>query len=132
MKNFTDADLKGFKKTLQGLQSRLNEGMDRVKGDTLNRSSKDSSGDLSGYSLHMADQATDNYDREFALNLAGNEQEILYKIDEALKRIEDKSYGICTECSKPISKMRLKAVPFAELCIECQAAQEKNNNPRRR
>lgn len=131
MKTFTDADLKAYKKSLQALQSRLNEGMDRVKGDTLNKSSKDSSGDLSGYSLHMADQATDNYDREFALNLAGNEQEFLYKIDEALKRIEDKTYGICTECAKPISKNRLKVVPFAELCIVCQEAQEKNN-PRRR
>lgn len=132
MKTFTDSDLKGFKKALQDLQSRLNEGMDRVKGDTLNKSSKDSSGDLSGYSLHMADQATDNYDREFALNLAGNEQEFLYKIDEALKRIDEKTYGICTECSKPISKTRLKVVPFAELCITCQETQEKNSNPRRR
>jgi DnaK suppressor protein len=132
MKTFTDSDLKTFKKALQDLQSRLNEGMDRVKGDTLNKSSKDSSGDLSGYSLHMADQATDNYDREFALNLAGNEQEFLYKIDEALKRIEEKTYGTCTECAKPISKMRLKVVPFAELCITCQETQEKNSNPRRR
>lgn len=127
MKNVTDAELKVFKKTLQDLQSRLNDGMDRVKGDTLNKSSKDSSGDLSGYSLHMADQATDNYDREFDLKLAGNEQEILYKIDEALKRIEDKTFGICPECNKPIAKARLKAVPFAEFCVTCQSTAEKNN-----
>lgn len=131
MKNITDAELKAFKKTLQGLQSRLNDGMDRVKGDTLNKSSKDAAGDLSGYSLHMADQATDNYDREFALNLAGNEQEFLYKIDEALKRIEEKTYGICPECMKPIAKARLKAVPFAEYCVTCQSTVEKNNKSRR-
>ncbi len=131
MKNVTDAELKSFKKTLQDLQSRLNDGMDRVKGDTLNKSSKDAAGDLSGYSLHMADQATDNYDREFALNLAGNEQEILYKIDEALQRIEEKTFGICTECTKPIAKARLKAVPFAEYCVTCQSTVEKNSKPRR-
>lgn len=132
MKTFTESDLKAFKKSLQDLQFRLNEGMDRVKGDTLNKSSKDSSGDLSGYSLHMADQATDNYDREFALKMAGNEQEFLYKIDEALKRIEEKTYGVCIECSKVINKNRLKVVPFAEYCITCQEAQEKTNNPRSR
>lgn len=130
MKNITDAELKAFKKSLQDLQSRLNDGMDRVKGDTLNKSSKDASGDLSGYSLHMADQATDNYDREFALNLADNGQEVLYKIDEALKRIDDKSFGICLECSKPINKARLKVVPFAEYCVPCQSANEKSSRKR--
>lgn len=131
MKNLTDAELKVFKKSLQDLQSRFNDGMDRVKGDTLNKSSKDASGDLSGYSLHMADQATDNYDREFALNLADNGQEVLYKIDEALKRIEEKTFGVCLECSKPINKARLKVVPFAEYCVPCQSTSEKNNTRRR-
>jgi DnaK suppressor protein len=130
MKNMTDQELKAFKKSLQDLQLKLNDGLDRVKGGNLNQSTKDSSGDLSGYSLHMADQATDNYDREFALNLAGNGQEILYKIDEALKRIGDKSYGICLECSKPINKARLKVVPFAEYCVPCQSSDEKNNRSR--
>ena len=130
MKNISDSDLKAYKKVLQGLQSRLNDGLDRVKGDTLNKSAKDSSGDLSGYSLHMADQATDNYDREFALNLADNGQEILYKIDEALKRITDKSFGVCLECQKPITKARLKAVPFAEYCVPCQSTSEKNSRRR--
>lgn len=129
MKNLTDAELKVFKKSLQDLQARFNDGLDRVKGDTLNNS-KESSGDLSGYSLHMADQATDNYDREFALNLADNGQEVLYKIDEALKRIEDKSFGICLECSKPINKARLKVVPFAEYCVPCQSTSEKNSRKR--
>ena len=130
MKNVTDQELKSFKKTLQNLQARLNDGLDRVKGDTLNKSSKESSGDLSGYSLHMADQATDNYDREFTLNLANNEQEILYKIDEALKRIDEKTFGICLECSKPINKARLKVVPFAEYCVPCQSLDEKGKRPR--
>ena len=130
MKHMTDQEAKAFKKTLQGLQARLNDGMDRVKDDTLNKSAKDASGDLSGYSLHMADQATDNYDREFALNLANNGQEILYKIEEALKRIDDKTFGICIECNKPINKARLKVVPFAEYCVPCQSTDEKNNRRR--
>ena len=118
-------DLKGFKKKLTDLRSRMTDEIGRIVGDNMTRSTKDSSGDLSGYSLHMADQASDNYDREFSLNMASNEQEVLYRIDAALKRIEDKSYGLCEVCQKKISKARLKIVPFAELCVPCQEKQEK-------
>ena len=123
-------ELKQFESILMDLRSRLTDGLDSIKGETLKVSNRDASGDLSGYSLHMADQASDNYDREFLINLASNEQEVLYKIDEALKRIEDKSFGICQVCSKHIPKARLKAVPFAQHCVPCQETHEKNKgNP---
>jgi len=78
------------------------------------------SGDISGHVLHMADVATDMYDREFSLELASNERGVLNKIDQALKRIEDKSYGACLECQKPIPIIRLNAIPYAETCLKCQ------------
>ena len=71
--------------------------------------------DVSGHVQHMADVATDMYDREFSLGLASNE-----KVDVALKKIKDKSYGICAECSKPIPEARLKALPYVETCLKCQ------------
>ncbi len=83
-------------------------------------SSKDSSGDVSGHALHMADVATDMYDREFYLGLASNERELLNKIDVALKRILDGSYGVCVDCKKPIAIARLKALPYVETCLKCQ------------
>jgi RNA polymerase-binding protein DksA len=83
-------------------------------------SQKDSSGDISGHALHMADVATDMYDREFNLGLASNDRELLYKIDEALKRITDQTFGNCQECGKSIPTARLKAIPYVENCLKCQ------------
>jgi RNA polymerase-binding protein DksA len=78
------------------------------------------SGDVSGHVLHMADVATDMYDREFNLGLASTEREVLQKIDQALKRIAEKSFGACVECEKAIPVARLKAIPYVETCLKCQ------------
>lgn len=93
--------------------------------DTLKRSSKDETGDLSSYSQHIADAGTDTFDRDFALSLVSNEQEALFEIEEALKRIKSGSYGICELTGKPISKERLLAVPFARYSVESQTQVEK-------
>lgn len=84
------------------------------------RGEDEESRDVSGHVLHMADVATDMYDREFSLGLASNEREVLSQIDLALKRIADKSFGICGECRKPIAAARLKALPYTETCLKCQ------------
>jgi DnaK suppressor protein len=73
----------------------------------------------------MADVATDTYDREFSLGLASDERKVIYELDDALKKIEEDSYGICEECKKLIAKNRLKAVPHARLCVKCQQKKEK-------
>lgn len=117
--------MKKYKALLLELKERVYKELNNLESDTLGKSQKDSSGDLSGYSLHMADMGTDTFDREFALNIASNQQEIVYAIDEALKRIEEGSYGDCENCSKPIPLKRLNAVPFAKFCIKCQEEIEK-------
>jgi len=76
--------------------------------------------DVSGHVLHMADVATDMYDREFSLGLASNEREALQKVEAAIKKIDEKTYGICIGCTKPIPAVRLKAIPYAETCRQCQ------------
>lgn len=73
----------------------------------------------------MADVATDTYDREFSLGLASNSREILYELDDALKKIEEGSFGICEDCKGLITKTRLKAVIYARLCMKCQEKKEK-------
>ena len=88
------------------------------------KSQKEASGDLSGYSYHMADMASDSYDREFSLNIASGEQEIVYEIDEALKRIDEGVYGVCISCSKKIPAKRLTALPYVKYCIQCQSKEE--------
>lgn len=114
-----------FKDLLLKKKVALAKGIEHIANDTLKTSQRDATGDLSAYSLHMADMATDNYDREFALNLADGEQKIMHRIEQALERIEENRFGVCESCNKKISKERLKVVPYAELCVPCQEKQEK-------
>ncbi len=123
--NLTKQDLKLYKELLLKKKDEISKGIEHIAKDSLNKSQRDAAGDLSGYSLHMADVATDNYDREFSLGLATNEQKLLNRINDALERIEEKTYGICELCQKKISKGRLKVVPYVEYCIPCQEKQEK-------
>ena len=88
------------------------------------KSPREASGDLSAYTLHMADMAADTYDRELSMSIVSTEQEVLYEIDDALKRLDDGSFGVCQSCSEPITMSRLKAVPYASLCIACQRKKE--------
>ena len=119
------AEIKEFRESLQKLRDRVVDEINFLAGDNLNRTQRESSGDLSSYSFHMADHGTDNFDREFALNLVSSEQDVIYEIDDALRRIQMGVYGACEKCSEMIAKPRLKAQPFAKLCIKCQAEQEK-------
>ena len=118
-------DLKAFKELLMKKKAELAKGIEHIANDALKTSQREAAGDLSAYSLHMADMATDNYDREFALNLADNEQKIVHRIDAAIEKIDANTFGICEICAKKISKVRLKIVPYAELCVPCQQKQGK-------
>ena len=114
-----------FRELLLSKRKAVLESIQQIEKDTLKKSQREASGDLSGYSYHMADMATDNFDTEFSLNLASVEQRVLYEIDEALKRIEEGTYGDCLSCGKKITPQRLKALPYAALCINCQETEEK-------
>ncbi len=117
--------LKKYKALLLKERETIGGDLSYIAHNTLNKSARDASGDLSGYSYHMADQASDDYERDFSLGRATSEQTLLYYIDEALKRVEDGTYGYCLQCNKPIPKKRLAALPHGELCIECQKTNEK-------
>jgi DnaK suppressor protein len=81
--------------------------------------------------LREADAGSDAYDRDFALSLLSQEQDALYEIDEALKRIELGTYGICEMSGKPIPHARLEAIPFARFTVECQSQLEKQSKASR-
>ena len=87
---------------------------------------KESAQELPGYSLHMADSGTDNFDRDFALSLLSADQDSVYEIEEALKRIERKTYGVCELTGKTIPKSRLEAIPWTRFTVEAQAQLEKD------
>ncbi|WP_148218115.1 TraR/DksA family transcriptional regulator [Opitutus terrae] len=115
-----------YYKLLLDLRKQLTEGIELHSEETLKRSSKEDSGDLSSYGQHMADAGTDTFDRDFALSLVSSEQEALTEIDAAIKRIHDGTYGICEITQKPIAKERLLAVPFTRYSAEAQKDLEKN------
>lgn len=87
---------------------------------------QESAQELAGYSLHMADSGTDNFDRDFALSLLSSDQDAIYEIEEALKRIEKKTYGVCELTGKNIPKARLEAIPWTRFTVEAQAQLEKD------
>ena len=96
----------------------------KLQKTLLDETIKDSTGDLSSYSYHMADQGTDAMEREKAFLFASKSGRLLYHIDEALRRLRKGEYGTCQTCHRPIQKARLEAVPHARLCIECKEKEE--------
>ena len=105
------------------LKDTLLDSMRGVARDNLHAGSE-----TSAFGMHQADAGSDAYDRDFALSMLSKEQGSLYEIDEALKRIEDGSYGVCDICEKPIRHDRLEALPFTRYTVECQAELEKRQH----
>jgi DnaK suppressor protein len=116
-------DLEKYEKLLLAKRAKLIQEMGLLK-KSAEATIRDSSGDLSSYSYHMADQGTDAMEREKAFLFASKDGRLLYHINEALRRIKDKTYGKCMLCGKPISSARLEAVPHARLCIVCKEKEE--------
>lgn len=118
------------KKERQHLEQRLLKERSRVLkelghyDESFANTPQGADGDLSAYSFHMADQGTDAMEREMAFMFASKSGRLVYHIDEALRRIDDGSYGLCYQCKKPITATRLKAVPHARLCIKCKESEE--------
>jgi RNA polymerase-binding transcription factor DksA len=98
----------------------------------MNGLAKESAQEMAGYSLHMADSGTDNFDRDFALSLLSSDQDAIYEIEEALKRIEKATYGVCELTGKPIPKSRLEAIPWTRFTVTAQAQLEKEGALRQR
>ncbi|MDD5166285.1 MAG: TraR/DksA family transcriptional regulator [Candidatus Omnitrophica bacterium] len=124
-KKLNKKELGDFKKLILKKKDELLDEIKHMSEDTLKKSQKEASGDISGYTFHMADVATDTYDREFSLGLVSNERDAIYELDDALKKIEEGTFGVCESCKSLITKTRLRAVPYARLCLKCQERKEK-------
>ncbi len=121
-KKFDQKSTGKYKKLLLELREKIMGDIHQMRGDTNTEEDRNSD---SGHALHMADVATDMYDREFSLGLASNDRELLRKINAALQRIEDGTFGYCLATGNPISKKRLEAIPYAEYCLEYQEQLER-------
>jgi DnaK suppressor protein len=121
--------LKKQKERLLHLRDNILDSMNGVAKDTLRARAEGS--EASAFGMHQADAGSDAYDRDFALSLLSQEQDALYEIEEALKRLDAGTYGTCEMSGKPIAHARLEAIPFARYTVECQAQIEKQNKIQR-
>ena len=124
-----DPFVKKQKENLLQLRDAMVDSMAGVAQDTLRSRAEGS--EASAFGMHQADAGSDAYDRDFALSLLSQEQDALYEIDQALKRIELGSYGVCEMSGKQIPRARLEAIPFARFTVECQSQLEKQNKASR-
>jgi RNA polymerase-binding transcription factor DksA len=122
--SFSKKDLEKFEKSLLEERKRLSALLDVMKKEIFERSTRDSSGDLSAYSFHMADLGTDAIDREREYMLASSEGQLLLEVDDALRKLYEGSFGKCEKCSKGIERTRLEAMPHARLCMKCRKEED--------
>lgn len=120
-----DSFTRAQKDKLLQLRDAMVDSMAGVAQDTLRSRAEGS--EASAFGMHQADAGSDAYDRDFALSLLSQEQDALYEIDQALKRIELGTYGVCEMSGKSIPRTRLEAIPFARFTVECQSQLEKQN-----
>lgn len=121
----SDKDLAYFKDLLLKKRDKVVKNLEYLKEVVLDSTTKESSGDHSSYSYHMADQGTDAMEREKAFLFASRDEKYLKQIEEALERIQNKTYGICRVTGKLINKERLEAVPTTTISVEAKKDQEK-------
>jgi RNA polymerase-binding transcription factor DksA len=118
-KHFKIKDLREQLNRLLLLRERVSGEISSISRDSLSQTERDPS---------LSDQGTDTFDREFALNQLSSEQDVLFEIDEAIRRLENGSYGICEMSGEPISLERLQALPYVRYSITAQAEIEKGRH----
>ncbi|WP_446897101.1 TraR/DksA C4-type zinc finger protein [Clostridium sp. LBM24168] len=127
--------LKSFRDKLKSQRSEILRLLKQMEKNETIKSNSEMANELSFYDNHPADSASSVYDRERGLAFQKNERAIIGKIDNALKSIENGTYGICKKCGKKIDTERLKCIPYSEYCIECQKSiddlkpEERKNRP---
>jgi DnaK suppressor protein len=119
------ADIKIYKERLLALRARLRGDVNHMADSALKQSRTQANGDLSSMPIHMADLGTDNFEQEFTLSLMESDAGILDKIEAALERAEEGTYGECEECGAKIPKTRLNAIPYATMCVKCASEYER-------
>ncbi len=115
----SDKELKFFKELIVEQKNEILENARRLR-ESLIDNAGDYVGDNSTFSMHMAEQGSDEMEREKAYMFIQRDEKHLFYLENALERIGKKMYGLCISCGRPISKARLEAVPITSHCINCK------------
>ena len=117
-RRLTDKQLGDFEQILLRIKAELLRQIAYLRGASLTRADE----------VNPEEDGTDAFERQLALKLAAGEGDSIFEIDEALERIRQKTYGVCEECACIVPTPRLKALPFARRCVECQSRIEQSPN----
>ena len=117
------SELNDFKALLITRKAVLQGDVKTLEDEACKKGS-DAAGDLSTLPMHLADLGTDSHEQDVSLGLMESESDEIHEIQEAFERIKDGSFGLCETCRKKIPKERLKAIPYARLCISCKTKEE--------
>jgi RNA polymerase-binding protein DksA len=115
----TKTNLEKYRRALLDLGKGLKGKVSDLEHEALRKAGGEESGNLSNVPMHMADLASDNFEQEVAIGLLETEEQRLEEIAAALERINTGTFGLCQECGKEISEVRLQAIPYTRLCIDC-------------
>lgn len=123
-KKLTKKQIGEFREKLIEERDQLLHQEQEIEEGSLSASQSELSGEM-GFDEEFADAGTATFERERDLSISNNIKDLLDKIEHALRRIDDGTYGICERCGKPIERARLRALPYASLCIEDARAEER-------
>jgi DnaK suppressor protein len=118
------AELRELKERLLLERKDLEAQYAELEESTFATNQSDLTGEM-GFDEEYADAGTATFERERDLSLVNNLRDLMERIDKALEKIDDGTYGLCDRCGKPIEKLRLKALPYANLCLKDKQAEER-------
>jgi len=121
-------ELSYFKDLIVEQKKEILENARRLRESLVDENTGEYVGENSTFSMHMAEHGTDEMEREKAFMFIQRDEKHLFYLENALERIEKKTYGLCVSCGKPIDKGRLEAVPITQHCIKCKTSLSNNNN----
>jgi RNA polymerase-binding transcription factor DksA len=120
----TDSEIQTYRRRLVALAGRLGGEVSQLRDEALRGAGGEASGGLSDTPIHPADLAGREFEEGTLLGLVGNEEQFLAEVNEALLRIARGDFGRCEACGRPISRSRLRAIPYARSCAGCAARSE--------
>lgn len=120
----TKKEIAELKQRLVDERAGLKAQYDELEESTFSTNQSDLTGEM-GFDEEYADAGTATFERERDLSLVNNLRDLMVRIDKALSKIDEATYGLCDRCGKPIEKLRLKALPYANLCIKDKQAEER-------
>lgn len=116
-----------FKELIVQQKNEIMENARRLRESLVDENTGEYVGENTTFSMHMAEHGTDEMEREKAFMFIQRDEKHLFYLENALERIEKKTYGLCVSCGKPIDKGRLEAVPITQHCIRCKTTLSNGN-----